>query len=96
MLFGEILIQFSTSSPPKSNGSADSDEEGQEVYIKKPPNAFMLFMKEKRPNISKEFWRKGSGAVNSYLAARARVFYATFLSLFFFLNMLLFVWRWLI
>ncbi|CAG02186.1 unnamed protein product [Tetraodon nigroviridis] len=47
----------------------ESDSEDSQVYIKKPPNAFMLFMKEQRPNVSKELWRKGSGVVNSYLAA---------------------------
>lgn len=58
--------------------SSDSDEDSQ-VYIKKPPNAFMLFMKEQRPNVSKELWRKGSGAVNSHLATIVRL-------LMFFLN----------
>ncbi|XP_029696663.1 transcription factor 7-like 1-A isoform X2 [Takifugu rubripes] len=47
---------------------SDRDDNNR-VYIKKPPNAFMLFMEQQRPNVSKEIWRKGSGAVNSHLAA---------------------------
>lgn len=53
--------------------NSDSNEEVQ-AYIKKPPNAFMLFMKEQRPNVSKDLWEKGSGVVNSYLAAIVRGF----------------------
>lgn len=55
----------------------DSDEDSdEEVYIKKPPNAFMLFMMEQRPHISQELWRKGSSTVNSYLATMVRDFYS--------------------
>ncbi|XP_029681097.1 sex-determining region Y protein-like isoform X2 [Takifugu rubripes] len=36
-------------------------------YIKKPPNAFMLFMKEKRPTVAPELWKQGSGVVNQVL-----------------------------
>ncbi|XP_056878687.1 transcription factor 7-like 1-B [Takifugu flavidus] len=36
-------------------------------YIKKPPNAFMLFMKQLRPAIDPELWKHGSGAVNQML-----------------------------
>lgn len=50
---------------------SDRDDNNR-VYIKKPPNAFMLFMEQQRPNVSKEIWRKGSGAVNSHLAAIVR------------------------
>lgn len=63
-------------SPSSSPCSTDSEEANQEGYIKKPLNAFMLFMKEQRPNISKELWRKGSGTVNSELAAMVRDFHA--------------------
>ncbi|TWW63595.1 hypothetical protein D4764_03G0006030 [Takifugu flavidus] len=52
--------------------TSDSDDDSEEVYIKKPPNAFMLFMTEQRPNISRELWRKGSSTVNSYLATMVR------------------------
>lgn len=54
----------------------DSDEDSEEVYIKKPPNAFMLFVTEKRPDISQQLWRKGSSTVTSSLAAMVRDFYS--------------------
>lgn len=40
-------------------------------YVKKPPNAFMLFLKEQRPQ--PEFKGKSSGAVNVALALRVSV-----------------------
>lgn len=40
----------------------------KEVYIKKPLNAFMLFMKEQRPTVSPAIRWKGSGVVNAFLA----------------------------
>lgn len=47
-------------------------DDDNQVYINEPPNAFMLFMEKERPYISKEIWRKGSGAVNSHLAEIVR------------------------
>lgn len=44
-------------------------------YVKKPQNAFMLFMKEQRPNIAPELWRKGSGAVNAVLGKMVWLIY---------------------
>lgn len=67
---------FLTCSSLNSTDTTDSDEDSEEVYIKKPPNAFMLFMTEQRPNISKELWRKGSSTVNSHLATMVRDFYS--------------------
>lgn len=78
VFFCLILNQCSTSPLLKSN---ESDEDTQEVYVKKPPNAFMLFMTQQRPNVSKQFWRKGSGVVNSHLAAIVRLFYSLLSSL---------------
>lgn len=37
-------------------------------YIKKPLNAFMVFMREHRPFIDEEVKRKGNGVVNMHLA----------------------------
>lgn len=38
-----------------------------QVYIKKPLNAFMLFMKEQRPNVRPAISLQGSGAVSAFL-----------------------------
>lgn len=56
----------------------DCDEDSKAAYIKKPPNAFMLFMMEQRPKISKKLWCEGSSNVNSYLASIVRDFYSKF------------------
>lgn len=64
-----IRFKCDVSCFPMNNSDSDDDNR---VYIKKPPNAFMLFMEEQRPNVSKEIWRKGSGAVNSHLAEIVR------------------------
>lgn len=42
-------------------------------YIKKPPNAFMLYMKEQRPNVPADISKRGSAAVNKFLAERWRM-----------------------
>lgn len=39
-------------------------------YIKKPLNAFMVFMREQRPHIDEEVKRKGNGVVNMHLAQK--------------------------
>lgn len=46
----------------------------EKPYIKKPPNAFMLFMKEQRPTIEPELWKQGSGVVNAILGKRVKAF----------------------
>lgn len=45
----------------------DLDKEVEKPYIKKPPNAFMIFMKEQRSKILPEILKQGSGAVNAVL-----------------------------
>lgn len=42
--------------------------EDNRPYIKKPLNAFMVFMREHRPFIDEEVKRKGNGVVNMHLA----------------------------
>ncbi|XP_061744012.1 transcription factor 7-like 1-B isoform X2 [Nerophis ophidion] len=37
-------------------------------YIEKPPNAFMLFMKEQRPTVKAKFLNKDSATVNEALS----------------------------
>ena len=41
-------------------------------HVKKPLNAFMLFMKEKRAEVIEEFALKESAAVNRILGKRVR------------------------
>ena len=36
-------------------------------YVKKPPNAFMLFIREQRDNVDPELKKQGSAAVNVFL-----------------------------
>uniref|UniRef100_A0A3Q3VZI7 HMG box domain-containing protein n=1 Tax=Mola mola TaxID=94237 RepID=A0A3Q3VZI7_MOLML len=45
-------------------------KEENEIYITKPPNAFMLFMKEQRPNVGPLVRSKGSAAVNAFLGQK--------------------------
>lgn len=47
----------------------------EKPYIKKPPNAFMLFVTEQRRTIAAEDWKRGSGAVNAILGKMVTVFY---------------------
>lgn len=41
----------------------------KQVYIKKPLNAFMLFMKEKRSTVRPSIRVQGSGVVNAFLGS---------------------------
>ncbi|KAE8280034.1 Transcription factor 7-like 1-A HMG box transcription factor 3-A [Larimichthys crocea] len=45
-------------------------QEDDQQYIRKPPNAFMLFLKEQRPNFEAEVRIRGSAAVNATLGQR--------------------------
>lgn len=47
-------------------------------YIKKPLNAFMVFMREQRPHIDDEVKRKGNGVVNMHLAQKVGTSVACF------------------
>lgn len=51
----------------------DSQQEDQ-PYKKKPPNAFMLFLKEQRANVQAEVGWRGSAALNTILGQRVSVF----------------------
>lgn len=44
-----------------------------QVYVRKPLNAFMLFMKERRATVGPGIRRRGSGAVNSFLGSVVRL-----------------------
>ncbi|XP_054652458.1 protein pangolin-like isoform X2 [Dunckerocampus dactyliophorus] len=45
----------------------NNQQEGERPYIKKPPNAFMLFRKEQSPNVVAQFNITNSAAVNKIL-----------------------------
>lgn len=51
-----------------------NQEDDNRPYIKKPPNAFMLFMKEQRPNVVAELNLSDSAAVNAVLGQRVTNF----------------------
>ncbi|XP_039979310.1 lymphoid enhancer-binding factor 1-like [Xiphias gladius] len=48
----------------------ESQEREDEPYIKKPPNAFMLFRKKQRPNVVAELNISDSATVNAILGQR--------------------------
>lgn len=56
-----------TSTPKKRKREAQQDEER---YIKKPPNAFMLYLKEQRPKVKAELNITGSAAINAVVGER--------------------------
>ena len=45
-------------------------KEPKRPHVKKPLNAFMLYMKEQRPKIAAEFTLKESAAINQILGKR--------------------------
>lgn len=65
------ILFFSLRRKKKKRQQEVKDEK---PYIKKPPNAFMLFMKEQRPTIEPELWKQGSGVVNAILGKRVNAF----------------------
>ncbi|XP_040920969.1 transcription factor 7-like 1, partial [Toxotes jaculatrix] len=48
----------------------ESQEKDNQPYIKKPPNAFMLFREEQRPNVVAELNIRDSATVNTVLGQR--------------------------
>ena len=56
-----------------SKRKAESEQEDGRPYVKRPPNAFMLFMKEHRPHVEEDIKKKGNGAVNRVLGQRVGV-----------------------
>lgn len=68
----------------------EEEDEGRRPYVKKPLNAFMVYMKEQRPFIDLELKSKGNGVVNMYLAQKVclvYVMYFSFLSIMSWFNM---------
>lgn len=58
------------------------------TYIKKPPNAFMLFLEEQRPFVTPELRRQGTSKVNKALGKRVSLIGVRFLHLSIFLMLL--------
>lgn len=54
--------------PSRKRNKVQEQVEENRPYIKKPLNAFMVFMREHRPFIDEEVKRKGNGVVNMHLA----------------------------
>ncbi|TWW56233.1 Transcription factor 7-like 1-C HMG box transcription factor 3-C [Takifugu flavidus] len=55
---------------PRKRNKVQEQLEKHRPYIKKPLNAFMVFMREQRPHIDEEVKRKGNGVVNMHLAQK--------------------------
>ena len=49
-------------------------QQQQQTYVKKPLNAYMLFLKEQRPHVKAEIKSKGGNAVIAFLVAEVRTF----------------------
>lgn len=58
----------------------EEEDGGKRPYVKKPLNAFMVYMKEQRPFIDLELKAKGNGVVNMYLAQKVGQHTSHFLS----------------
>lgn len=56
------------------NSSSHSRSKDKKTHIKKPLNAFMMFMKEMRPQVQAECTLKESAAINQILGRRVSVF----------------------
>ncbi|KAE8291130.1 Lymphoid enhancer-binding factor 1 [Larimichthys crocea] len=61
--------QPSTSNSKKRKRESAQEDDAAE-YIKKPPNAFMIYMKEQRPFVEAELNTRGTAAVNTVLGQR--------------------------
>ncbi|KAE8295687.1 Lymphoid enhancer-binding factor 1 [Larimichthys crocea] len=61
--------QPNTSNSKKRKRESTQEDDAAE-YIKKPPNAFMIYMKEQRANVEAELNTRGSAAVNTVLGQR--------------------------
>lgn len=59
---------------PLSCRKKEAIQEEPDVYVKKPPNAFMIFLKEQRRLVAPELKASGSMATTAYLGSMASVF----------------------
>lgn len=61
--------------------SAKEEKKRKQDHIKKPLNAFMLYMKEMRASVVKECTLKESAAINQILGRRVGILFATLLGM---------------
>ncbi|XP_052854800.1 protein pangolin isoform X2 [Drosophila gunungcola] len=66
----DINLDTKNSSSTQSNDSKDSSNDKKKPHIKKPLNAFMLYMKEMRAKVVAECTLKESAAINQILGRR--------------------------
>lgn len=62
----------------KNNGEGGNAADKKKPHIKKPLNAFMLYMKEMRAKVVAECTLKESAAINQILGRRVRKLYYVF------------------
>ncbi|XP_039459700.1 transcription factor 7-like 1-A isoform X1 [Oreochromis aureus] len=54
------------------NRKCEAKQDEDRLYIKKPPNAFMIYLKEQRPKVMAELNITGSAAINAVVGKRWR------------------------
>ncbi|KAM7395447.1 hypothetical protein PAMA_006956 [Pampus argenteus] len=66
------LVEDSGVTPPdfSKNRERENRQDDDRPYVKKPPNAFMLYMKEQRHNVAAELKLKGCAVVNTFLGQK--------------------------
>ena len=70
---GSIAVNDITCSGSASSSAAAGGGRQRKVYIKKPLNAFMLFMKEMRQKVIDECTLKESAAINQILGRKVMI-----------------------
>ena len=74
---------ITSATPPSRRAARERErEEKRTTHIKKPLNAFMLYMKEMRPKIVAECTLKESAAINQILGRRVSKSETSFLNIF--------------
>ncbi|XP_068163258.1 transcription factor 7-like 2 [Antennarius striatus] len=74
--YPQVSTNSDVAAPPKNYSVYQSkkchtrNQHHNHPYVKKPPNAFMLFLKEQRPYVHPNIQRQGSGVVNKVLGRK--------------------------
>ena len=69
-------LDHQKNSPGIQSDKQDSANEKKKPHIKKPLNAFMLYMKEMRAKVVAECTLKESAAINQILGRRVSVYFS--------------------
>uniref|UniRef100_A0A3Q0R9X3 HMG box domain-containing protein n=1 Tax=Amphilophus citrinellus TaxID=61819 RepID=A0A3Q0R9X3_AMPCI len=64
------MVPAHLSYQPGTRKRCEQQDDEDRVYVKKPPNAFMLFLKEQRPRLKAELTNSGSATVNAVMGER--------------------------